>query len=94
MLSGKESDMNARVMMSEIEAGGPKDGVRPGDPMSGRMRQFHDPGFPPNAPASLGQLSRLNEIDNNRWKCSAEINPESRVFLGGTDPDDVFQGRP
>ena len=73
MLSGKETDMNARVALSEIESGGPKDGVRPADKMSGRMRQFHDPGFPPNAPASLGSLTRLSEIDSNRWKCSAEV---------------------
>ena len=78
-MAGNEVDVNARLTLSEIEAGGPKEGVRPGDKNSGRLRQFNDPDFPPNAPRSLGQLARIKEVNVQKWKCAVEVNAHTHT---------------
>ena len=84
--------MNAREMLAEVEAGGPKDGVRKGKFVNSRARQFFDPAFPP-VPASLGYIRRAKDTDPTLWKSAVEMNLEAVVFAGGSDPDDVHQVR-
>lgn len=79
-------------MLGEVEVAGPKQGIRQGNARTNsRSKQYFDPAFPPSA-ASLGYIANLRMVDPNGWKTSVEMNLDSKVFSGGSDPDDVQGG--
>ncbi len=73
LLGGSEAIVNAREALGEVEAGGPKQGVRAGRRTNSRARQFFDPAFPPS-PASLGLIQNVRGVDPSGWKTAVEVS--------------------
>ena len=77
----------AREKLEEIACG--KQGrLKPGK--FGRDQQWMDAAFPMTS-KSIGRTSALPLIKS--WKEARAINADCELFAGGTDPDDVHQGR-
>lgn len=80
-----EAWVNALELVQEVESGW---SCRPGK--NDRALQFYDHEFPADD-SSLGEVSCVQEVVG--WRVASAINPEAVLFEGGTDPDDVMQGK-
>jgi hypothetical protein len=81
-----EDIQNGKAKLEEI-ARGEHGGCAPG--RFGRASQWTDAEFPPSA-SSIGHCSSAALVKG--WSVAKGINPETALFVGGTDPDDVHQG--
>lgn len=86
-LDPEEDEMlvNAHESLAEIESGW---SCEPGQ--FGRSLQFMDPEFQPSATSIEGCKAEHEILE---WKVSTGINISAGLFDGGTDPDDVHQGK-
>jgi len=80
-----EAFINAEEAMLEIESGW---SCRPGK--HGRALQFYDGEFPADG-SSIGNCNAARDVVH--WDVAHGINMNACLFEGGTDPDDVHQGK-
>lgn len=85
VLKGDEAMANAQKLLAELESG--DFGCRVS---KHRRMQFYDASFPADKTA-LGKCEVAKDVV--RWMPGIAINPDSRLFDDGTDPDDVFTGQ-
>eukprot|EP00937_MAST-01D_sp_MAST-1D-sp2_P001157 g1157.t1 len=82
-----ESLVNAQEQMVEIDSGWSCSAGKAG---SGRELQFNDAEFVADA-ESVGNASCARDIVG--WRAAPEVCKEAALYVDGTDPDDIYQGR-